>query len=215
MDALPERAELLAQEATLAGVDRELEELSPKQGDVGGRQKRLEDELASVEDKIAEVDRQLYSGTVTSPRELQALQADVESLKRHRSSLEDELLEAMAEAEPLDEDAGKLLGRRRELETEIESLQIAVDEASGGIGSELAEEEAAREKVAAALPPQLRSLYESLRQKLGGVGAARLEAGACGGCHMRLPATELDAIKHQAPEVIVRCDQCGRILVRS
>jgi predicted nucleic acid-binding Zn-ribbon protein len=31
---------------------------------------------------------------------------------------------------------------------------------------------------------------------------------------MKLPATELDAIKHQAPEVIVRCDQCGRILVR-
>src|SRR5207237_1182931 len=123
LDALPERAELLAREATVADVDRQLAELSPKQGDVGGRQKRLEDELA-------------------------------------------------------------------------------------------AEEEAAREKSAAALPPQLLNLYESLRKKLGGVGAARLEAGACGGCHMRLPATELDAIKHQAPEVIVRCDQCGRILVR-
>jgi predicted nucleic acid-binding Zn-ribbon protein len=205
---------LLAREATAADVDRQLEELAPQQGDIGGRQKRLEDELAGVEEKIAEVDAQLYSGTVTSPRELQALQADVESLKRHRSSLEDELLEAMAEAEPLDADAGKLLERRRELEHEIEGLQAAVDEASGGIGTELAEEEAARDKSAAALPSQLLSLYESLRQKLGGVGAARLESGACGGCHMKLPAIELDAIKHQAPEVIVRCDQCGRILVR-
>lgn len=170
--------------------------------------------MASVEQKIAEVDRQLYSGTVTSPRELQALQADVESLKRHRSSLEDHLLEAMAEAEPLDENAGQLRDRHRELEKEIEGLTAALDEASGGIGGELAEKEAAREKIAAAIPPQLLSLYESLRTKLGGVGAARLEAGACGGCHMKLPATELDAIKHQAPEAVVRCDQCGRILVR-
>jgi predicted nucleic acid-binding Zn-ribbon protein len=99
----------------VAVVDRQLAELSPKLGDVGGRQKRLEDELAIVEEKIVEVDRQLYSGTVTSPRELQALQADVESLKRHRSSFEDDLLEAMTEAEPLDEDAGKLLDRRRAL----------------------------------------------------------------------------------------------------
>ena len=211
---LPERADLRAREETLADVDRQLSELAPHQGDVGGRQKRLEDELASVEEKIAEVDRQLYSGTVTSPRELQALQADVESLKRHRSGLEDHLLEAMAEAEPLDEDAGRLVDRRRELEREIDGLTKALDEASGGIGGELAEKEATREKVAASIPPQLLNLYESLRTKLGGVGAARLEAGACGGCHMRLPAIELDAIKHQAPEAVVRCDQCGRILVR-
>jgi predicted nucleic acid-binding Zn-ribbon protein len=160
------------------------------------------------------VERQLYGGTVTSPRELQAMQADVESLKRHRSTVEDQLLEAMGDAEPLQEEATKLLDRRHGLEAEVEELKSAVDVASGGIGSDLAVEEEARDKLAAGLPPQLLSLYESLRKKLGGVGAARLEGGACGGCHMTLPAVELDAIKHQAAEVVVRCDQCGRILVR-
>jgi predicted nucleic acid-binding Zn-ribbon protein len=31
---------------------------------------------------------------------------------------------------------------------------------------------------------------------------------------MKLPATEIDRIKHQPPDALVHCDQCGRILVR-
>ena len=49
---------------------------------------------------------------------------------------------------------------------------------------------------------------------LGGVGAARLVGPSCTGCHLTLPAQELDRIRREPPDALVFCDQCGRILVR-
>jgi predicted nucleic acid-binding Zn-ribbon protein len=46
------------------------------------------------------------------------------------------------------------------------------------------------------------------------VGAARVVGSSCGGCHLTLPATELDRIRRAEPDALVTCDQCGRILVR-
>ncbi|MDQ1445435.1 MAG: C4-type zinc ribbon domain, partial [Acidimicrobiaceae bacterium] len=45
-------------------------------------------------------------------------------------------------------------------------------------------------------------------------GAAKLVGSNCSGCHLSLPATELDRIRHGSPDQVVFCDQCGRILVR-
>ena len=56
--------------------------------------------------------------------------------------------------------------------------------------------------------------YERLRAKLGGVGAARLVGPRCSGCHLTLPATELDRLRKGSPDALVFCDQCGRILIR-
>jgi predicted nucleic acid-binding Zn-ribbon protein len=64
------------------------------------------------------------------------------------------------------------------------------------------------------VPADLTRLYDDLRRKLGGVGAARLVNGRCSGCHLTLPATELDRIRREPPEALIRCDQCGRVLVR-
>jgi predicted nucleic acid-binding Zn-ribbon protein len=211
---LPERAELAAREAAIAAIDRELAGAAPARDDAAARQRQLEDELASLETKISELDRQLYSGTVSSPRELQAMQSDIDSLQRHRSALEDRLLDVMGELEPLESAAGGLRERRAELATDAERLHVAIDEQAAVLDAEIAVEQEARDRLAKGLPPQLVTLYEQLRGKLEGVGAARLEGGACGGCHLRLPATQLDAIKYAPPEAIVRCDQCGRILVR-
>ena len=38
--------------------------------------------------------------------------------------------------------------------------------------------------------------------------------GTCMGCHLQLPATEVDRLKRLEPDTLVFCDQCGRILVR-
>ena len=86
--------------------------------------------------------------------------------------------------------------------------------AESEIDAGIAEEESARAAAAANVPAELLSEYERLRTRLGGIGAARLEHGTCMGCRMKLPATELDRIKHQPPDALVHCDQCGRILVR-
>lgn len=212
---LPELAELAAVEQSLARVESALKDASARLAAAAREQRRLEDELAATEGRITDVERRLYSGVVSAPRELQAMQADAESLRRRRTALEDEVLDAMAAWEPVDAEVSGLEAERARLDDEGARLRALVAEAQAGIDAELGAEEARRAEAATGLPSDLTSLYERLRARHGGVGAAPLVGVRCGGCHLTLPATEVDRIRREPPDALITCDQCGRILVRS
>ena len=212
--SLPEREALVAAEARRAKLDAALAEVGGRQHDLARRQQALEDEIASVTGKIADVERRLYGGTVSAPRELQALQADQEALTRHRSGLEDQALELMEQREPVDADVARLEAEGAVVEDEAEQLRTAIAAAEAVIDAELAEEEKQRALAATGLPDDLLDRYEVLRTRLGGIGAARLAGGSCTGCHLTLSATDLDRIKHASPDALFFCENCGRILVR-
>jgi predicted nucleic acid-binding Zn-ribbon protein len=57
-------------------------------------------------------------------------------------------------------------------------------------------------------------LYEQIRTGNRGVGAARLVGMNCQACHLGLPATEVDRIRHLPADTLARCEHCGAILVR-
>ena len=211
---LPELTELAAVEQALAALEQARAESSGRRDEVARRQQALEDNLASTEAKIGEIEQRMYSGVVSAPRELQAMQADAESLRRRRSTLEDGVLEAMAEREPLDEEVADLDREQERLDQEGVRLRAAVAEAQAAIDAELAAEENGRRAAAEGLPDDLVARYERLRARLDGIGAAPLVGGRCGGCHLSLPATEVDRIRREPPDALIICDQCGRILVR-
>ncbi len=212
---LPELAELAAVETSLARVEAALADASGRLSAIVREERRLEDELAATEGRIADLERRLYSGVVTVPRELQAMQADLESLRRRRSTLEDEVLDTMTAREPVDTEVAALESERAHLDEEGARLRGLVAEAQAGIDAELTGEEARRAEAASGLPADLTTLYERLRARHGGIGAAPLVASRCGGCHLTLPATEVDRIRREPPDALITCDQCGRILVRS
>ena len=56
--------------------------------------------------------------------------------------------------------------------------------------------------------------YERLRSTYSGIGVARLIGNRCDGCHLTLPAVEVDRIRHLAADEPVHCTECGRLLVR-
>jgi predicted nucleic acid-binding Zn-ribbon protein len=211
---LPESAELSAVEEALVALEAALADATSRGEGAARHQQRLEDDLASTETRIGDLERRMYSGVVSAPRELQAMQADLESLRRRRATLEDAVLEAMAEREPIDLEVGALEGERERLDGEGARLRAAVAEAEAAIDAELAEEAGRRAEAAAGLPADLTARYERLRERLDGIGAAPLVGGRCGGCHLSLPATEVDRIRREPPDALVSCDQCGRILVR-
>lgn len=210
---LPERTELVEVEGRIADVEARLAEVRAAREVVSTRQDRLEQETAHVEARIVEIEKRMYSGIVSASRELQAMATEVESLKERHSSLDDNVLASMEEAEPLDEGIAALLSERSAHDAEAERLRAAVAEAEVAIDAELASERAAREASTADVPEDLLATYEKLRSKLGGVGAARLVGPSCTGCHLTLPATELDRIRRGPTDALVFCDQCGRILV--
>ena len=211
---LPERAELKDVEAKRTALAAEHATAVAARDEVAARQANLEKDIAASEARIAEIDKRMYSGEVTASRDLEAMTKEISSIKSRVSTLEDHALEAMDEREPLDEVVTELEQRDAGYVELAERLRAAIAAAETEIDAEVAREEADRTAAAGVVPPELLTEYERLRSRLGGIGAARLEHGTCMGCRMKLPATELDRIKHQPPDALVHCDQCGRILVR-
>ena len=221
LDQLVRRRATLAERTELASVDAESARLAAVVAEVGvavhelGRtQKRLEDEVALLEDKAAHTDRQLYSGTVTAPRELQALQDEAASIRRRVGGLEDELLVVMEEVEPVAAQLDELTAQADAAGTTAASLRAAVVAAEAAIDAELASVAGERSALVAVVAPALVAQYERIRARTGGVGIARLDGHRCTGCHLELPNREVDELRRAPADQIVLHDECGRLLVR-
>jgi predicted nucleic acid-binding Zn-ribbon protein len=211
---LPERAACDEHDRRIADHDRAQGALEARRAELQRDQKRIEDEVAGVEAKATEVDRTLYSGSVTSPRELQALQEELAALHRRQRQLEDRILELMEQIEPLDAELAAGVAARAELEERRAELATALAQAERAITAELDAVLAEREAIAATVPADLLARYETLRAQLQGIAVAPLTGGSCGGCHLQLSAVELDRIRRQPPDALVTCEECGRLLVR-
>jgi predicted nucleic acid-binding Zn-ribbon protein len=100
-----------------------------------------------------------------------------------------------------------LVGQRTVVEGERDAALASIDAESARV---------AAERVAAAdgIDPGLLATYDRLRGQLGGVGAALLRGNRCEGCRLELNPLDLDTARSAPPDQVVRCEECGRILVR-
>ena len=116
--------------------------------------------------KAAEVERSMYSGEVSSPRELQALQADVEQLRRHRRGLEDRELEVMERARALEPVVDELRARVRRARVRSGAPRRGIGRAEAEIDDEL---DRRAQPPATSSPPTARSRsprgYERCRER--------------------------------------------------
>lgn len=211
---LPARADLAAVESQLVDLKDRRDRVDADRRVLSDRQGRQESDIAAIAQRIHDVERRMYSGEVSASRELMAMSEEVEALNRRRADLEEMAFDSMSAGEPLDAELAENGKEWTALDTEAGRLRGLISEAEGEIDAEIAVEAEARSALAAKLPEELTRRYEKLRDRLGGVGAARLEHGSCGGCHLTLPAVELDHIRKAPPEAVITCEQCGRILVR-
>lgn len=211
--SLPERAELEARTAQLRVLDGQAREVRGQRDTVLADERRLDDEARTVGARADEADKKLYSGTVNSPRELQAMQADIDMLRRQRSDLEDQELEVMDARETLDAQLAALEAEMATVIADAERLRSAIAAAEGEIDEELVKEDTARAQQAAAVPASLIADYERRRAQNKGAGAARLVGTSCTACHLSIPSTEAEGIRRGAGAVVAYCDNCGAILV--
>jgi predicted nucleic acid-binding Zn-ribbon protein len=211
---LPERERVAEAAKVLATVEHQIAEQEAVVADLNREQRRIEDQLTSLEAKAAEIDAKLYGGTVTNARELQDLQAELDSVRRHVDGVEDEDLAALERVEPAQARLNELRVMRGEIVGHREQAEVALTAAAAEIDAEGDDLSAQRSALAAGVADELLAEYERLRATLGGVGAARLVGNRCEGCHLTLPSVEIDRIRHLPPDALVHCDECGRLLVR-
>ena len=210
---LPERTELASVQSALHALETRAGEVQTERDEIARNEKRLEDEIAMVRDKAAETDKKLYSGTVNVPRELSALQEEIEALNRRQSQLEDQELELMEKAEPLDAELSTLAAQRSLLDEQAAGLLARIAEEEVVIDAELAEVIGRRAGAVGGIPAEMLDEYEQLRGALGGIGIARLNGNRCEGCHLTLSAVDVDRIRHDPDGSIAHCTECNRMLV--
>lgn len=213
-DHHPLRERIASGQAAGNAARRQLGDAEARLHEVRKRQKGFEDEAALVEDKATEMNNRLYAGG-HSIRELEALQADVDSLRRRQSQLEDKVLEQMELAEPIDEEVRTAREQLDQIEQAVLVASTELDAVAAEHATRDAELQARRAEASVTVSPALLATYDTIRGRLGGVGVARLEGNRCTGCHLGLSAVDIDQIRKAGPDAEVLCPECGRLLVRS
>ncbi|MGH2755279.1 MAG: zinc ribbon domain-containing protein [Actinomycetota bacterium] len=209
--SLPEAARLQEVQDHLAELESDLEIAKKQDEEIGREQHRLEGEIELVDQKIAKEEQRLFSGGVSNPKELGNLQAEVASLKKRKSDLEDQDLEVMEQRESSSATLAKLTNERDDLSKEEAELGAKVSELNAEIDTNLQAHSATRDEIAAEIDADLLALYDKIRAAKSGVGAAALEAGTCQGCHTKLAQADYERIRAEGG--LQRCDHCRRILV--
>ncbi|GAB2660659.1 zinc ribbon domain-containing protein [Kribbella swartbergensis] len=213
--SLPEHKALAELAAEKAVVDRELVTVDTEVSDLQREQKKADSDVEQVRQRKARNQQRLDSGQISSPRDLENLQHEIGSLDRRIADLEDaelEVMEKLEAAEAVQADlrsrAEAFAGRQAELESSRDAALKELDEQRAQLGDK-------RSAVAAELPDALVTQYERLRERNGGIGAAPLVGKRCMGCRMELAPSDLTRFKAAAPDAVLRCEECGRILVRT
>ena len=182
--------------------------------DLGREVKRLESDVETVRQREDKDQRLLDSGSV-SPKELTNLQHELDSLKRRQTDLEDQELELMERLEVAEASLAAAQEGLAKAVADLERAQQLRDDALADIADSTTRHESARAAVAGELSAPLLALYDRIRAQTGTTGAAMLKARQCQGCRIELYGNELASVRNADPHEVVRCESCGRILVRT
>ncbi|POX54825.1 hypothetical protein C3489_12645 [Streptomyces sp. Ru71] len=213
--SLPEHAEIESLNKDLTQLRDLLVAAQTEESDTAREQTKAEQDVDQVRQRAARDQQRLDSGAVTSPKDLSNLQHEIASLAKRQGDLEDVVLEVMERREAAQERVSELTERVASVQAKIDDATGRRDAAFEEIDGEAASVTKEREVVAAAVPADLIKLYDKLREQQGGIGAAKLYQRTCQGCRQELAITELSEIRKAAPDTVVRCENCRRILVRT
>ena len=175
---------------------------------------RFESDVDVVRQRKARDQQRMDAGGLPA-REVTALQHEMESLARRQSDLEDQELELMERQEVADAALAAAQEGLAKAKADLERAEQLRDDALADIADGTTRHEAARAAVAGEISPPLLSLYDRIRTQTGTTGAAMLKARQCQGCRIELYGSELATVRNADPHEVVRCENCGRILVRT
>ncbi|MEQ7126235.1 C4-type zinc ribbon domain-containing protein [Actinopolymorpha sp. B11F2] len=222
LDQLAHRRRTVPQAAEVERLHTERRELETatvaaetEASDLAREQRKADADVEQVRSRKARDEKRLQSGQVGSPKELESLQHEIESLTKRQSDLEDVELEIMERLESATARHAELQARRSALDTTIAETEQARDQAYSEIDAEAEQARKERADAAGGITAELLAAYEKSRTQRGGVGAAPLRQRRCEGCRMELDASYLAKIAAAPPEQVMRCEECGRILIRA
>ena len=208
--ALGEIERALAEDGGLASARAAQAAASARLAAANNELRSLEAEARALDDKVAEVERTLYGGGVSNPKELVDLQEELASIKRRRATLEDSVLAAMVDTEAQEQIEREAQASTARLTASLSAAQSGLAADRARIESVLQRLDIEREAAEAPISPADRAQYAALRQRKRGLAVARLEDGSCGACGVAPSSSRAQAVRHG--DELILCGNCERIL---
>lgn len=201
----PQREELLAKAAT---TQAQLELAKSRVKQIEAERKRLEVEVESIKGQIEKYANQQLQ--TRKNEEYRALAQEIEHCKAEITKIEDREIELMEQAEAAQKEVLRALADASTAKKLMENEVAELDRRAENLKKELAGFQTGRAELASGVEESARLRYERLLKSRGDNVVVGINHGACGGCHMKLPAQILVNCKSQ--KEIVLCGNCGRIL---
>lgn len=160
--------------------------------------------------KIEQVESSLYSGKVRNPKELQDLQKEIVSLKKHLATLEDKQIEVMVAVEENEHAAKEAENLHAQLKAKF------LEKSAGWVGQRdillrnLERLSAERSPALTLINAESLSMYSKLRLRKNGVAVTSVNDGSCSTCGGTIRPAEIQAARNVS--TLSFCSSCGRIL---
>lgn len=201
----PERETLRAK---AAATHSQLEAAKNRVKQIESDRKRLELEVEAKKTQIEKYANQQLQ--TRKNEEYRALANEIENCKAQINQIEDQEIELMEQAEAAQREVARTTVEANEARKLVDEQTAQLNRREENLQKELAELQTGRAELAAAVDEAARARYERLFKSKGGNVVVGVDHGACGGCHMKLPAQVLVTCRSQ--KEIVTCPSCGRIL---
>lgn len=170
----------------------------------------LELRQKGIDEKLAKFDKELYGGSIVNPREVEAIQKELQHLREQKSEIESRIIELWEEVPAAKQAADEGEARIQALKQELADHQKFVMQKKSEMEAQFKEQVAARKPLAANVDPNLLKQYETIRDRCGGIGMAEVNAKAsCLRCGMSQPERTMIAVKEGK---LITCESCHRIL---
>lgn len=209
---MPEVAEVTEAEKTVQERKDNVVRCETSVGDMDRDIRRLERDIDGVRARV-DRDKGLMAGGI-SAKQAADLQHELETLARRQETLEDEQLEIMEQREAAQTNLDVAAKELADAESALQDAARRREQSTADLDAAEAGRRREREPIVAALPAELLSVYESMREKRG-VGAAALRARRCGACRLELDRSEISQVKSAPPNEVLRHEECGVIMVRT
>lgn len=201
-------AEIDQRRSRIAEARSELSKLEDKSAESEKKQRHCEREIESG--KAALREREARFAVVTTNKEYDSLQTEIEICKKAIAEHETELLKAL---EAIEETQKKIAAEQGTFEEVREAEQERIDELEGQLGTmqeQIAEVLASRKAVTKAIDAQLLRIYERKKGRRG-IRVAAVRKAACGACFHQMPAQTFNEVR--IGNRVIYCESCGTIMV--
>ncbi len=207
---LPEAAALTEARRVTAALEVDLARIEAEYGKLAAVIGANEAAVADIRRKLDRLNAQMK--TVIAPREAEALQHEMANFGEKISLLEDESLAALERSEELDATLTRLGAEIVVATVDVDAAGRTLAEVLDRVRSALSAATERRAATAAGIDGQWVAQYERRRTARGGVAIASLVRATCGGCHIDLSTSEVEAVKREEPTQR-ECPNCARWLV--